>query len=219
MDNSKVVEKLNELMKSAKERKFVQTFDLIINLKGLNLKKPDEKVDFYQIIPKSRGKEIKICALIGGESKEAAEKAGIDMILVDDFKNYSEKRKAVALARKYDYFIAQANLMGQIATAFGRVFGVRGKMPNPKAGCVFPPKANLEPLVAKLKKTVRVVTKSQLVCQVSVGNTKMDLNDVADNIISIYDGTIHHLPQEKNNLRNIKVKLTMSKSVDLGGSL
>lgn len=219
MDNSKVVEKLNELMKSAKERKFVQTVDLIVNLKNVNLKKQEEKVDFYHQIPKGKGKEIKVCALIGAESKDSAEKAGVDYILLDDFKNYSEKRKAVLLANKYDFFISQANLMGQVATAFGRVFGTRGKMPNPKAGCVFPPKANLEPLVAKLKNTIRVITKVQPTCQIAVGNTDMKAEDIAENIVSCYSAILHHLPLEKNNLKSVMVKLTMSKPINLGDVL
>lgn len=219
MDNSKIVEKLSELLKLGKERKFAQTFDLIINLKHINLKKPTDKVDFYQILPKGKGKEIKICALIGAESKEMAEKAKIDYILVDDFASYSEKKKAVALAEKYDFFLAQANLMSAVATNFGKVLGVRGKMPNPKAGCVVPPKANFDPIVSKLKNTIRIITKTQAVCQIPVGNTKMDLNDVAQNIAACYEAVIHHLPQEKNNLKNVKIKLTMSPSVDLGDAL
>jgi large subunit ribosomal protein L1 len=219
MDNSKVVEKVKELLVHAKERKFKQTVDLMINLRHINLKKQDEKVDFYHTLPKGKGKDITICAFIGGESKEMAEKTKIDYILLDDFKNYSEKKKVVALAQKYDFFLAQANLMSAVATNFGKVLGVRGKMPNPKAGCVFPPKTNFEPLVAKLKTTIRIITKAQPTCQIAVGTTEMSAEDIAANIVSCYEAVLHHLPQEKNNLKNVKIKLTMSPSIDLGDTL
>ncbi|MFA6088501.1 MAG: hypothetical protein WC755_01430 [Candidatus Woesearchaeota archaeon] len=217
MDKSKVVEKVKELFTHVSEKKFVQTVDMIVNLKGINLKKPDEKVDFYQTLPKGKGKEITVCALIGPELKESAEKAKVDFILLEEFAKYSaEKKKAVALAQKYNFFIAQANLMGQVATNFGKVFGSRGRMPNPKAGCVVPPKTNLDPIVSKLRTTIRIVTKAQTTCQFPVGTTKMSPEDVAENIVTCYEAILHHLAQGKNNMKNASIKLTMSKSILLG---
>ena len=68
----------------------------------------------------------------------------------DQFKDNASKIKK--LAGEYDFFVAQANIMPQVATVFGKVLGPRGKMPNPKAGCVVPPKSQLGPLKERLGK-------------------------------------------------------------------
>jgi len=99
--------------------------------------------------------------------------------------------------------------MAKVATTFGRVFGPKRKMPNPKAGCVVPPKASLKPLFEKLQKTVRIYAKERPILQVAVGNESMKDEEIADNIMTVYDQVIHHLPSEENNIRNLFIKLTM----------
>jgi large subunit ribosomal protein L1 len=119
------------------------------------------------------------------------------------------------IASEHDYFIAQATVMPKIATSFGRVLGPKGKMPNPKAGCVVPPNANLKPLYDKLQKTVRVTAKTAMMIQAPVATEAMKEEDIADNIKTLYDQIIHHLPAEKNNIRRVLLKLTMGKPIKL----
>src|SRR3989344_3735757 len=151
MDKEKFRKALDALKKDSTKRKFTQSIELIVNLKDLNLKNPDEHVDIFTMLPKSRGKEIKVCALIGPEL-EAESKANCQKVIMQqEFDKYKQDKKAVKkLAEEYDFFIAQANIMGPIATAFGAILGPRKKMPNPKSGCIVPPKVTLKPLVEKL---------------------------------------------------------------------
>jgi len=215
MDQKKVLSALKEAREQSKKRNFKQRIDLIFNLKGLDIKKTEHQVDVFVPLNHDIGTKIKTCALIGPELLDEA-KANCDMfILVDDFAKYAEKKKARKLAEDYDYFIAQANIMPKIAASFGRVFGVRGKMPNPKSGAVVPPKTNLKPVVEKLSKTVRLNGKMQPLIQVGVGSEDMKDEDIASNIMTIYDSLIHHLPAEKNNIKSAFVKLTMGKTVRL----
>ena len=51
--------------------------------------------------------------------------------------------------------------------------------------------------------------------QITVGNEKMKDDEIASNIIQFYKQLINTLPQHENNIRNIKLKLTMGKSVEL----
>ena len=85
---------------------------------------------------------MKICALIGNESKDGA-KAADRIILSSNFDKFKEKRDIKKLAREYDYFVAQADMMPKIAQIFGRYFGPINRMPSPKAGCVIPPRTNI----------------------------------------------------------------------------
>ncbi len=190
--------------------------DLIVNLKDLDLKKTDNQVDFYLTLANGHGRKVKVCALVGPELKEEAKNTCDTVIFAEDFADFQkDKKKVKKLADAHDYFIAQANIMPQVATAFGRVLGPRGKMPNPKAGCVVPPKATLKPLVERLQKTVRVQAKKDPVVHLLLGREDMKEDVLAENIVYAFTQVQSHLPQEANNVRNAMVKLTMGKPVKL----
>jgi large subunit ribosomal protein L1 len=193
-----------------KKRKFKQTYELVINLTGLNLKKPEQQIEAWVELPHGTGKEVKIGALVGGELKEQADKVCDLALIPDDFVKYPDKKAIKKLSRSYNYFIAQANIMPLVAKTFGRYFGPHGKMPNPKVGCVVPPNANLQVLVDRLKKTVKASARTQASAKVRVGTEDMDVQKVAENMLAVYNAILHKLPQERNNIKNVLIKKTMS---------
>lgn len=216
MDKKEVLNAIKRLKEESKERKFTQSFDLIVNLKHLDLKKPENQVDFFQALPKGKGKENKVCAFAGPESVDDAKTACDFTIGIQEFDDYKKDPKKIKkLAGEYDIFIAQANVMPKVAATFGRVLGPRQKMPNPKAGAIFPPKANFGPIMDRMRRTVRIAAKTSPLIQVSVGNLKQSDEDIADNLLAVYDQIIHHLPGEINNIKSVYTKLTMSKPVQL----
>jgi large subunit ribosomal protein L1 len=214
MDKKSVLEALKKL-RSEPKKKFSQSVDLIITFKDLDLKKAEQQIDFFVTLHNDTGRKLKVCAFVGAELMDEA-KANCDLVITtDDFAKYT-KQKAKALAEQFDYFIAQATIMTKVAATFGRYLGVRGKMPNPKAGCVVPPKgANLKALVERLQKTIKVSAKKSPVAQLRLGTEAMADESIADNIIYVYDQLIHHLPGERNNIQHIYLKLTMTKPVKL----
>src|SRR3989344_3409336 len=215
MDKAKIQEAINVLRSEEHKRKFSQTVDLIINLRGLDLKKPEQQLDFYITLPHTRGRQMKVCALIGPELVEEA-KACDKMVMESEFQSFSDDKNAVKkLANAYEYFIAQANIMPKIATAFGKVFGPKRKMPNPKAGCVVPPKTVLKPLVEKLQKLVRIYAKEKPIVQCMIGTEQQSDAELIDNVTAIMDQIIHHLPGEANNIKSAYLKLTMSKPMKI----
>lgn len=217
MNKKEITEALKRVKDISQKRNFKQKVDLIINLKDLDLKNPDNHLNLFVPIHFSIGKEISVCGLVGPELLEQSKATFDNTILVDDFAEYAKDvKKCKKLASKYNYFVAQANIMPKVASAFGRVLGTRGKMPNPKAGCVVPPAANLKQLYEKLQKTVRVSVKSSPVIQCCVGNEELPDEEVIDNISSVYDNVIHHLPGEKNNIKNVIIKLTMGPAIVIG---
>jgi large subunit ribosomal protein L1 len=105
--------------------------------------------------------------------------------------------------------------MPKVATSFGKVLGPAGKMPNPKAGCVVPPNANLKPLANRLHKTLKITAKTMPMVQIAVGKEDAPDEEVIDNVMTVYDGVLHHVPSGLNNIRKIMMKLTMSKPIKL----
>ena len=209
MDKKKLLELLKQLREKSPKRKFIQKIDLILNLRNINLKNADENVDLFVNLPHSPGKKIKICALIGKELEDQA-KVFDKVIKKEEFSKYIDnKRELKKLAQDYDYFIAQANLMTDVAKIFGRTFGPKNKMPNPKSGAVVMPTSNLNELKTKFEKTVRVKTKNEPILKTYVGNEAMKDEDIADNIVVIYDSVVKVLPQNEANIKNVLLKLTM----------
>ena len=215
-DEQKLSQAIAALRDPANKRKFSQTVDLIVNLKNLDLKKVEQQVDYYTSLTHPRAKKSKVCALVATELIDNAKEVCDKAIHQDEFDAFmKEPAKAKKLAKEYDFFIAQANIMPAVAKAFGKVLGTRKKMPNPKAGCVVPPKSNLKPLYDRLQNTIRVYAKEIMIIQIPVGEESMDDKTLKENINAIYDGLIHHLPGEKNNVRSVYIKLTMSKPARL----
>ena len=213
MDKNKLI----EIIKKARntKRNFEQKFDLIINLKNLNLKKPEENINTFLVLPYPIGKKIRVCALVGDELASKAKECCDKVIHKDEFSKYNDKKLIKKLAREYDYFVAQGDLMVEIAKVFGKVLGPRGKMPNPKTGCIVGQSANLKSLIEKLNRTISLRTKNELVIKTIVGSERMSDEEIAENILFVYNQLLHLLPQEKNNIRNIFIKLTMGKPVEV----
>ncbi len=212
MQKSDIINALNKAKAESPKRNFKQSFDIVINLTGLDMKKTEHQVDQFIQLHYAPGRKVKVCALVGPELKDAAGQAVDFVVLSDDFDKYAQNKKMTKkLASDYQFFIGQANIMPKIASAFGRVLGSRGKMPNPKAGLIVPPNANLKPLHEKLQKTVRATARTAPVLQCVIGKEDLPEDQLADNALMIYNTVINTLPNGENNVKNVFVKLTMGK--------
>ena len=212
MDKGQIQKVITEL-KSHQKKKFSQSYDLIINLK--NIVSKTAPVDVFVSLHYPRGKSVKIAAFVDPQLAEQAQKH-CDMIIKEtDFAKYTDKKQLKKLAESYDYFLAQANLMPKVAQVFGKFLGVKGKMPNPKLGCVIPPTANLEALKNKLQKTVRLQSRKATNLQCLVGKESQPDEEIIDNVLTVYQTVIKQLPNEEQNIKNVYLKFTMSKPVKI----
>ena len=218
MKKESILKALKKSREGSSKRNFKQSFDLIINLKGIDNKKTEHQIDDFVDLHYSKGKPTKVCALVGSELYENAKKVCDHTIRHDEFSRL-DKKKIKSLAKECDYFVAQANIMADVASSFGRVLGPRGKMPNPKLGCVVPPKANLQPLYDRLQKVIMLSTKKGgTSVKTIIGNEEMKDEEIVDNIISAHTHFIASLPTGKHNISDICVKLTMGPPVKIEGA-
>jgi len=215
MKKEDILKAIKNSREKSKKRNFSQTFDFVINFKKLNLKNPEHNLNEFVVLKYSKGKKSKICGLVDKELFPQAEKVFDKAVAKDVFQSLSAK-EIKKLAGSYDYFVAQANIMPDIAKFFGRVFGPKGKMPSPKAGCVVPPNAELDKLNERLQKTVRVQTKNELSIKCPVGKEEMKDEEIQENIIQIYNHVLSLLPEGEANIKNVYVKLTMGKPFFVG---
>ena len=196
------IKKLREDNK--KERKFDQTLDIIVNLKDFDSRK--QSFNIFVNLP-NKIKEKKIAGFFEKEKKI------INVIKKDDFIRYKEKKDIRKLIKEYDFFIANSKLMPLIASSFGRVLGPAGKMPSPQLGILASEEENLiKNLVDKINKSIRIIVKQPSI-KVGVAKISSDNEGIADNLVSVYNKILENLPKGIDNIRNVKIKFTMSKPV------
>ncbi|MEA3378121.1 MAG: 50S ribosomal protein L1 [Nanoarchaeota archaeon] len=217
MDKKQILTTIKKLRDSKYKKKFAQSVDLIINLKNLDLKKPENKIDFFMQLPHGKGKKTPVGIFVDDSLVLEAKKFFDEVIEKKNFQSYAkDKKKIKKLASKCGCFVSQANLMPEVAKNFGQILGRRGKMPNPKAGCIVPPKIILKPLYEKLQKMIRLNTKGELIIKCSIGTEIMKDEELVENGLAVYDNVLKNLIQGKNNFKSFLLKLTMSHPIKVG---
>lgn len=206
MDLKQDLKKALVELRKGKERKFDQTVDLVINLQKFNMKKDSVSafIDFPHKI-----KDKKIAAFL------EAKNSNVDTITLNDFKKYKDKKLLKNLIDKYDFFIAQASLMPKVATTFGRFLGPAGKMPSPQLGILMnvTDKA-IEDIKTKVNTSIKIRSKEPSL-KLPVGKQSMPDEHIIENIMIIYDTIVKELPRDKENIKNVELKFTMTKPVKI----
>lgn len=199
------IEALKKSKESSKKRKFTQTWDLIINLKGIDFSKPENRFSGSVILPHGKGKKTNVCVIADSTVTEA-KKLDIEVITKDKLKNIT-KTEIKKLAQEYDYFLGETTLMAQIGKILGPVLGPRGKMPKP-----FPPTANLEKMIKAGEKTFSLNVKNPVI-QGPIGNEGMKDEEIEENIKTVINFVEGKLPKGIQQIDNVIVKLTMGKAI------
>jgi large subunit ribosomal protein L1 len=210
-----VKENVNEVvakaLQGAKERKFKESVELAINLKGIDLSQPKNRIEEEVILPKGRGKSVKVGVFGSGELAVKAKSVADLVIQPEEIEVYAgDKRKARKLVDNFNFFIAEAPLMPVIGKRLGAVMGPRGKMPKPIA-----PGADPASMINSLRRTVRLRSKDRKTFHTLVGSKEMSPDDIGENINAVLTRLIGKLEQGEMNIHSIYVKTSMGPAVRL----
>ena len=203
---------IKEVKSKSKERKFTQSVDLILDIKELDMKAPEGRIQQIVELPHVTGKPNKICVFATGELAFKAKASSADIVIEKaDIESLLGKKKELRkLGNTYDVFISEAPLMALVGRTFGPVLGPRGKLPIP-----VPPNVNIKEEIEKHRKTVRIRMRNQPIIQVQIGTEDMKDEDLVDNILAVLrflDGKL------KRGLKNIKflfIKTSMGTPVKI----
>jgi len=200
----KIQEALKELKKD--KRKFSQSIDLIINLRKIDVRK--NPINLFLQVP-HKIKDVKVAGFLEEKSNI------LDTITEKDFSKYKEKKDIRKLAKKYDYLISNAKLMPKVASVFGRVLGPKGRMPSPQTGILTKESDDeIKKIIEKLNKSVKIRAKEPSI-KVRIGTEEMKEEEIEENIKIVYNGVLKVLPNNKENVKDILIKLTMSKAIKI----
>lgn len=205
-----IIDAVKEAKELAKPRNFTQSIDVIINIKDLDVRKPDNRFSEELALPNGRGKPITIGVIASGELAVSAKNAGIDLVISkEDLEELGKNRKqAKKLAGSVDFFIAQADMMALVGRFLGPVLGPRNKMPKP-----VPANAKVEPLLERLQSTIKVGVKQQPSIQILVGTQDMDDEELAENIEAVLAILDRNLEKGRNQIKSMYIKATMGSVV------
>ena len=200
---TEILEAIKKAREISKKRNFEQTFDLIVNLRAIDTKKPESRINEIVELPYGIGKEIKVVVF----SDEIKELDGAEIINSKEIEELAKnKRLAKKLARDTDFFIAEPKLMPIVAKNLGKFLAPRGKTPRPIIG-------DVKRMIESLKKSVRIRIKDAPVIQCAIGSESMKDEEIEANVIKILKFLEERLPKGKANIKNIVIKLTMGKPV------
>jgi large subunit ribosomal protein L1 len=196
---------VQKALESAKKRNFVETVELAINLKDVDLTMPKNRIQEDIILPNGRGKAVRVCVIGGGELALKAKDVADLVITPEELGTIADdKKQAKKIANSTDYFIAEAPLMAVVGKRLGTVLGPRGKMPKP-----IPPGADPTGMVDNLRKSVTVRTKDRKTFHVPVGTVDMSAEDIADNIDLVLKRVSLKLEKGMANVASAYVKTSM----------
>jgi large subunit ribosomal protein L1 len=195
----------------SKQRNFEESLELAINLKDVDLSVPKNRIENDVILPKGRGKQIKVAIFASGDLAYRSREHADLVITPEEIQDLANnKRKAKSMVKEYDFFLAEAPLMPTIGKRLGVVLGPKGKMPRP-----VPPKIDLAGIISNLRSTVRVRSRDKRTFHAPVGTKTMKPEDIAENVDVVLKKLLEKLEKGKLNVASIYVKTTMGPSVRL----
>ena len=210
MADKKIVDVVGKILEESKkyDRKFKQNIDVVINLKNVDLKIPNNRVDEEILLPNGRGSETKVALFASGELALKSKKHVDLLIKPEEIEDLSSDKKAFKkIVDSHHFFIAEAPLMPTIGKTLGTILGPRGKMPKP-----VPPNADVSGLVKNLRNTVQLRSKGNKTFHTLAGNEDMSIEDISVNIGAIIKRLEGVLERGRMNIGSVHIKTTMGPS-------
>ena len=210
--SNKINQVIEDALQTDRERKFVETVEVAINLRDVDLQNPQKRINAEVALPHGRGRPARVAVFAQGEMAVISKKIVDTVLGPEQIDELSEnKREARKLADRFDFFVAETGLMATIGKSLGVVLGPRGKMPRP-----IPPQADIERIINSLTNLVPVRSKDRPTFHVPFGNISMSQDQLAENLETILKRVESNLDRGSDNIASIWVKTTMGKAVRLG---
>ncbi|MFW9832232.1 MAG: 50S ribosomal protein L1 [Candidatus Thorarchaeota archaeon] len=203
---------VTEAQTKSKKRKFEEAMEVIVNLRGIDLKKGGRQLNVDVNLPHSLGEGTKV-ALIGSKDLVyASRSAGAARLLeAEEVESLeADKDAAKALAEEMDFFIAQADLMPLVGRVLGPFLGPRGKMPRP-----IPPGADVKKILSEFSSSVKLRMRKNLVIQAKIGKRSMAAKLVAENIQAVVSALEQNLERGMQNIDKLFVKTSMGPAIKI----
>ncbi|MEK6929694.1 MAG: 50S ribosomal protein L1 [Thermoproteota archaeon] len=205
---AKLEEMINQAKTSTKQRKFKQSVEMIIVFKDIDVKKGFALNEVVQL-PKTSSPAT-VCIMATGDMGQKAKEAKADAVVGSDEldKFAANKRASRKFINKYDFFLADTQIMPVVGKVLGQLLGPRGKMPTP-----VPFNASIESFLQRFRSSIKVRSRASLAMSCKIGDESMENADLAINAHAVLSAVEKKLPSGEKNLKRVIIKTTMGKPV------
>jgi large subunit ribosomal protein L1 len=205
---AKLAEMIKEAKSASKQRKFKQSIEMIIVFKDIDVKKGFALNEVVQL-PKTSSPAT-VCIMATGDMGQKAKEAKADAVVGSDEldKFVASKRASRKFINKYDFFLADTQIMPVVGKVLGQLLGPRGKMPTP-----VPFNASIESFLQRFRSSIKVRARASLAMSCKIGDESMENTDLAVNAHAVLSAVEKKLPNGEKNLKRIIIKTTMGKPI------
>ena len=211
LPRNKIINAIEAARGASPPRNFVQSFDLAVNLRELDMNRPDNRVNIRFQLPKGAGQR-KVLVFASGDLALRARRAGADAVVepaeLDQLA--TDKKAAKNRLKDYDVFVAEAPMMPTVGRVAGPILGPRGKMPTP-----VPPQAPIDNIIERERRVVNLRSRDKPFVHCIVGKEDMSDEDIALNIESVVSNLNGATKRGWGNIKSMFLKLTMGESVKM----
>jgi len=189
---------------AAKKRKFNETIELQIMLKGYDSTK-DKRFSGTVKLPHIPRPKMKICVIADAKHIDVCQQEGIPFKSVEELKKLNKNKKLVKkLAAEFDAFLASQALIKQIPRILGPGLNKAGKFPG-----LLTHDDSMVGKVNDIKQTIKFQMKKVLTLGVAVGHVEMDHGDIVVNTVTAVNFLVSLLKKNWQNVKSLNIKSTM----------
>lgn len=193
---------------SSKQRKFKQSVEMIIVFKDIDVKKGFALNEIVQL-PKTNSPAT-VCIMATGDMGQKAKEAKADSVVgSEELEKFgANKRASRKFINKYDFFLADTQIMPAVGKVLGQLLGPRGKMPTP-----VPFNASIESFLQRFRSSIKVRSRGTLAMSCKIGDESMENEDLGINAYTVLSAVEKKLPNGEKNLKRVIIKTTMGKPI------
>jgi large subunit ribosomal protein L1 len=199
----RIKEGITKALEEKGKKKFEQSMEMIVNFRGMDFSKPENRLNLTVPLPKGKGKPNKV-VVVGSEMiTHEAKKQGAELTITADQIESFDKKELKKIAKDH-LFLVDPKFIGIVAKNWSKILGPRGRNPIPIP-------SDVKKTIDATRNNVPVQTKGKYLPTVHavVGTEKMNEADIMDNAKAIFDAITKKIAT--GNVKNIYFKLSMGK--------
>ena len=190
-----------------KVRKFTETIELQIRLKGYNIAKDKRFIGSIKL-PHVIRPGLRIGIMGDKIHCEQAQAIGVPAYDLQTLTNFNKDKKTIKYwAKKHHLFLASETIIKNINKTLGPAFNKTGKFPAPIRSS-----DKVETAVDEVRKTIKFRLKKSVAFGVAVADVKMTPEQVYQNVMLATNYVVSLLKKQWQSIGSINLHSTMGKS-------